>query len=144
MIEYMVEKPRPIQLSTGETIEAQVGQILSAEEVESWGEAAVRHMTGSGIIRAIPLVHSPRSPELVASAGSSMGVEGGSGQAAAPAANESEVEVEFHPGVVSESTTANASAGFPQHRGGGMYVLSDGSQVKGRHKAIAAEAALKA
>ena len=34
------------------------------------------------------------------------------------------------------------AAGFPQHQGGGVYTLSDGSQVRGKRRAEAAQVAL--
>jgi hypothetical protein len=118
--EYLMAKPNTFTLSTGETVDVSPGDVLSADEVESWGESVVNRLISGNAIVPVPLLRPQRSPELVA-AGSSMGVEGGSGDAAAPAATD---------------------GSYPQHKGGGMYVLSDGSEVKGRQKAIAAEAAL--
>ena len=50
---------------------------------------------------------------------------------------ESVVEIDPEPGVEPE-----AEPNFPQHRGSGWFVLSDGTKVKGKQKATDAEAAL--
>lgn len=159
-VDYVINKQCELQLKTGEhageTITATPGTGLPAEEVEAWGERAVRHLIDSGFMSRVSanvdvkeLVREPSMGVQPVRDGVSdlsvpFGPHGERLDTMAATEEEEEAGEEPEPADGGDEDAATASAeSFPQPLGGNKFQLSDGTVVSGRAKAVKAQAALE-
>lgn len=120
LFDYLVLKPKKFGLRNGNHVELATGTRIPGSEVHGWdahGRVADR-LVSAGILATVP-AEEDTEKEFEKAYGSAL--------------------VEDEPEVGDEPLTV-----YPKSVGFGNYKLSDGSTVKGKDAAVAAEAALNA
>ena len=119
---------------SGIEVQYQPGDEIPASE---WGRAADNLVEAGKAFRAAKnvWVDDPTTEQE----GDGQGISSAAGESALPDTNTEEPNESSAPDVADAAQDPGA---FPTHQGGGFYLLSDGSTVKGKQKAFAAEAAL--
>ncbi len=144
IIRWAVLKTFTVSYAGDELVTHHSGDFLR-EEASSWSSRALEQLREGNKIAPVVI---PSDEWLLGEAerrGLVGGVSGDGGEAAAvPAAEEADINPEIQSASSSERPEAADSgpASFPQHLGGQDYELSDGSTVRGRRAADAAQRAL--
>lgn len=134
-------------LGSGEIVEYAPGDVVPANE---WGQAAHHLEANDKIMQVAVNVSDPGDgPEERESPGPARGLSDPTRQflayeGQAPLSDE-EPALEPSDEEADEGDEGDAdtdAAGFPAHQGGGVYELSDGSTVRGKRRAVAAQAVL--